>query len=130
MFLNRIPVLEWTLCSKSQEVSFFSTLFPLKISINGSIIFRLFCETVVVSHVFFWNFAREIDARPAGIDPIAQIGQNTDLVPIIQEKIWKPPSGKFCEMKVTCSMLAYYNNKDLATATWFILLRRLQSKCF
>ena len=34
-----------------------------------SILFRLLCETAVVSYVFIWNFTREIEARPARSDP-------------------------------------------------------------
>ena len=36
-----------------------------------SILFRLLCKTAVVSYVFIWNFTREIEARPARIDPLA-----------------------------------------------------------
>ena len=43
--------------------------FLLQISSNIPLIFRFFCETTV-SHVFFWNFAREIGPRLTRINPL------------------------------------------------------------
>ena len=50
--------------------------FPIFVSIyrflgTFQIFFRSFCERAVVSYIFLWNFAREIDAHPARNDPLA-----------------------------------------------------------
>ena len=47
--------------------------------------FRTFCMTAVVFKVFPWNFAREIGARPAKIDPFTHAQRMPDV-------FWAPES--------------------------------------
>ena len=44
--------------------------FLFQISMNV-LFFRILCVTTIDSNVFFENFARKIDARPAKNDPLA-----------------------------------------------------------